>query len=89
MDCKNIKNIFFSQWLFEIIHIIGFEMRIDSRIILKIFLGYDISYRSICSFMHHPWFPARKALKPLFVCDVIHQQAENSHMVITQQAENR
>ena len=32
-----------SQWLFEIIHIIRFEMRMDSRINLKIFLGYDIN----------------------------------------------
>ena len=50
MDCKNV--IFFSRWLFEIIHIIRFEMRMDSRINLKIFLGYDINYLSIWPFMH-------------------------------------
>ena len=36
-----------SRWLFEIIHIIRFEMRMDSWINLKIFLGYDINYLSI------------------------------------------
>ena len=35
---KNIKKS--SRWLFEIIHIIRFEMRMDSRINLKIILGY-------------------------------------------------
>ena len=30
---------------------------------LKIFLGYDINYLSIWPFMHHPWFPTRKASK--------------------------
>ena len=29
MDCKNIKINKFSRWLFEIIHIIGFEMHMD------------------------------------------------------------
>ena len=50
----------FSRWLFEIIHIIRFEMRMDSRINLKIFLGYDINYLSIWTFMHHLWFPIRR-----------------------------
>ena len=67
MDCKNIKKKFFSRWLFEIIHIIRFEMRMDSRINLKIFLGDDINYLSIWSFMHHPWFPTIKASKLIFV----------------------
>ena len=62
------KNFFFSLWLFEMIHIIRFEMRMDSRINLKIFLGDDINYLSIWSFMHHPWFPTRKASKLIFVC---------------------
>ena len=57
-----------SRWLFEIIHIIRFEMRMDRRINLKIFLGYDINYLSIWPFMHHPWFPTRKASKLIFVC---------------------
>ena len=55
MDCKNIKKKI-SRWLFEIIHIIRFEMNMDRRINLKIFLGYDINYLSIWPFMHHPWF---------------------------------
>ena len=53
----------FSRWLFEIIHIIRFEMHMDRRINLKIFLGYDINYLSIWPFMGHPWFPTRKGLK--------------------------
>ena len=71
MDCKKIKIIFFSRWLFEIIQIIRFEMCMDSRINLKIFLGHDINYPcylSIWPFMHHPWFPTRKASKLIFVC---------------------
>ena len=66
MDCKNIKKK--SLWLFEIIHIIRFEMHMDSRINLKISLGYDINYLSIWPFMGHPWFPTRKASKLTFVC---------------------
>ena len=57
-----------SRWLFEIIHIIRFEMHMDRRINLKIFLGYDINYLSIWPFMRHPWFPTRKASKLTFVC---------------------
>ena len=38
------------------------------RINLKIFLGYDFNYLSICPFMRHPWFPTRKASKLTFVC---------------------
>ena len=29
VDCKNMQKIFLSRWLFEIIHIICFEMHID------------------------------------------------------------
>ena len=54
-----------SRWLFEIIHIICFEMRMDN---LKIFLGYDINYLSIWPFMRHPWFSTRKASKLTFIC---------------------
>ena len=68
MDCKNIKKKKISRWLFEIIHIIRFEMRMDRRINLKIFLGYDINYLSIWPFMGHPWFPTRKASKLRFTC---------------------
>ena len=53
---------------FEIINIIHSEMRMDSWINLKIFLGYDINYLSIWPFMGHPWFPTRKASKLIFVC---------------------
>ena len=63
MDCKNIKKIFFSRWLFEIIHIIRFEIWDLRSRDLKIFLGYDINYLSIWPFMCHPWFPTRKASK--------------------------
>ena len=31
MDCENIQKIFFSRWLFEIIHIIHFEMHMDRQ----------------------------------------------------------
>ena len=55
-----------SRWLFEIIHIIRFEMRMDSRINLKIFLGYDINYLSIWPFMHHTCFPTGKVSKVVF-----------------------
>ena len=65
---KMSKIIFFSWWLFEIIHIIRFEMRMASRINLKIFLGFDINYLSIWPLMRHPWFPTRKASKPTFTC---------------------
>ena len=58
----------FSWWLFEIIHIIGFEMRMDSRINLKIFFGYDIDCLNIWPFMHQPWFPTRTASKLIFAC---------------------
>ena len=69
MDCKNIykkkKN---SRGLFEIIHIIHFEIwDLRSRDLKKI-LGYDINYLSIWPFMRHPWFPTRKASKLIFVC---------------------
>ena len=67
MDCKYIY-IYKSQWLFELIHIIRFEMRMDSRINLKIFLGYDINYLCTWPFMRHPWFPTRKASKLTFIC---------------------
>ena len=43
-------------------------MRIDRRINLKIFLGYDFNYLSIWPFMGHPWFPTRKASKLTFAC---------------------
>ena len=69
MDCKNIKKKILSRWLFEIIHIIRFEMRMDIWINSKIFLGYDINYLSIWPFMCHPVFS--------LLGDVIHQQAEN------------
>ena len=68
MDCKNIKEIFFSRWLFEIIHIIHFEIWDLRSRDLKIFLGFDINYLSIWPFMRHPWFPTRKASKLIFVC---------------------
>ena len=67
MDCKNIKKKIFSRWLFEIIHIIRFEIwDLWSRDLKKI-LGYDINYLSIWPFMGHPWFPTRKASKLTFV----------------------
>ena len=68
MDCKNIKKNFFSWWLFEIIHIIRFEIWDLRSRDLKIFLGYDINYLSIWPFMCHPWFPTRKASKLTFIC---------------------
>ena len=68
MDCKNIKKKFFSRWLFEIIHIIRFEIWDLRSRDLKIFLGYDINYLSIWPFMGHPWFPTRKASKLTFIC---------------------
>ena len=58
----------FSRWLFEIIHIIRFEIWDLRSRDLKIFLGYDINYLSIWPFMRHPWFPTRKASKLIFVC---------------------
>ena len=57
-----------SRWLFEIIHIICFQIWDLRSRDLKIFLGYDINYLSIWPFMHHPWFPTRKASKLIFVC---------------------
>ena len=68
MDCKNIKKKFFSRWLFEIIHIIRFEIWDLRSKDLKIFLGHDINYLSIWPFMCHPWFPTRKASKLTFIC---------------------
>ena len=68
MDCKNIKKKIFSRWLFEIIHIIRFEIWDLRSRDLKIFLGYDINYLSIWPFMCHPWFPTRKASKLTFIC---------------------
>ena len=62
------KKKFFSQWLFEIIHIIRFEIWDLRSRDLKIFLGYDINYLSIWPFMCHPWFPTRKASKLTFIC---------------------
>ena len=55
-----------SWWLFEIIHIICFE--IWDLEIWNFFLGYDINYLSIWPFMGHPWFPTRKASKLSFTC---------------------
>ena len=43
-------------------------MHMDSRINLKILLGYHINFLSIWPFMHHPWFPTRKSSKLTFVC---------------------
>ena len=57
-----------SRWLFEIIHIIRFEIWDLRPRDLKIFLGYDINYLSIWPLMRHPWFPTRKASKLIFVC---------------------
>ena len=70
MNCKNIKKKIFSRWLFEIIHIIRFEIWDLRSRHLKNFLGYDINYLSIWPFMRHPWNPTRKASKPTFVCIV-------------------
>ena len=63
-----ISQFFFSRWLFEIIHIIRFEIWDLRSRDLKIFLGYDMNYLSIWPFMRHPWFPTRKASKLIFVC---------------------
>ena len=68
VDYKKMQIFFFSRWLFEIIHIIRFEMHMDGRINLKIFLGYNINYLSIWPFMCHSWFPTRKASKLTFFC---------------------
>ena len=68
MDCKNIKKNFFSRWLFEIIHIIHFEIWDLRSRDLKIFLGYDINYLSIWPFMRHPWILTRKASKLTLIC---------------------
>ena len=68
MDYKNIKKKFFSRWLFEIIHIICFEIWDLRSKDLKIFLGHDVNYLSIWPFMRHPWFPTRKASKLTFTC---------------------
>ena len=48
----------FSRWLFEIIHIIRFEI-------------WDLRSRDlkrIWPFIGHPWFPTRKASKLTFAC---------------------
>ena len=55
-----------SRRLFEIIHIIRFE--IWDLEIWNFFLGYDFNYLSIWPFMRHPWFPTRKASKLRFTC---------------------
>ena len=60
---KISKKKIFSRWLFEIIHIIRFEIWG-----LKKFFGYDINYLSIWPFIGHPWFPTRKASKLRFTC---------------------
>ena len=65
---KISKKKSFSRWLFEIIHIIRFEIWDLRSRDLKIFLGYDINYLSIWPFMCHPWFPTRKASKQTFIC---------------------
>ena len=65
---KIYKIFFFSRWLFEIIHIIRFEIWDLRSRDLKKFLGYDINYLSIWPFMCHPWFPTRKASKLSFIC---------------------
>ena len=65
---KISKKKIFSRWLFEIIHIIRFEIWDLRSRDLKIFLGYDINYLSIWPFMGHPWFPTRKASKLTFAC---------------------
>ena len=57
-----------SRWLFEIIHIIRFEIWDLRSTDLKIFLAYDINYLSIWPFIGHPWFPTRKASKLTFAC---------------------
>ena len=36
--------------------------------IAKISWWHDVNYLSIWPFMHHPWFPTRKASKLIFVC---------------------
>ena len=69
---KKCNFFFFSRWLFFKIHFIRFEMHMDGRINLKIFLGYDINYLSIWPFMRHPWFPTRKASKLTFICFQLH-----------------
>ena len=63
-----ISKKIFSRWLFEIIHIIRFEIWDLRSTDLIIFLGYDINYLSIWPFMGHPWFPTRKASKLTFTC---------------------
>ena len=65
---KISKKKIFSRWLFEIIHIIRFEIWDLRSRDLKKFLGYDINYLSIWPFMGHPWFPTRKASKLTFTC---------------------
>ena len=71
MDCKNIKKKI-SQWLFEIIHIIRFEIWDLRSRDLKKFYGYDINYLSIWPFMGDDHVTVFR-----LVGDVIHQQAEN------------
>ena len=85
MDCKNIKKK--SRWLFEIIHIIRFEIWDLRSRDLKIFLGYDINYLSIWPFMCQPWFPTRKASKLAFVC--FQHQVLNTMQVLKTGVENR
>ena len=48
-----------SRWVFEIIHIIHFEIWDLRSRYLKIFLGYGINYLSIWTLMRHPWFPTK------------------------------
>ena len=49
-----------------------FKCTWPSRINLKTFLEYDISYLSIWPFMRHPGFPTTKASKLTFSCCQFH-----------------
>ena len=67
-NCKNMQKKE-SWWLFEIIHIIHFEMLLDrpDKYLKKIELHQfylSITFTNIC----HGWFPSRKASKLTFVC---------------------
>jgi hypothetical protein len=66
-DAKKVIKKKFFPWTSEIIQFIRFENHMDGPKYLNFFLGYDIKYLSIWSFMSHGCFTARSMLKFGFV----------------------
>jgi hypothetical protein len=54
--CKKKITMFFLKFTLSVLRCTW-----TGQINLKILLGYNIYYLSIWPFMHHPWFPTRKA----------------------------